>query len=130
MIRRKIAAGLAAAIVTTVGLTAVPSAAQAGWSDCPAGALCAYTATDGGGAPGKVTGDNADLLQYSKFNNAASLYNNGRNCNVAVYSKKNWTGTRKVLDRGDKQADLDSLWNKINGWSDLYKNVASNDWCV
>ncbi len=130
MIRRKIAASFAVTTIATIGLVAVPTAAQAGWTDCNSGALCAYLSTDGGGAPGMVYGDNSNLLQYNKFDNAVSLFNNGNSCNVAVYSKKSWQGTRKVLDRGDKQGNLNSLWNQLTGWSDLYKNVASNDWCV
>lgn len=96
-----------------------------GWSDCPAGALCAYLSPNGDGTPGKVYEDNANLLQYDKFNNAQSVYNNGNNCNVALFSGLNWSGSRYVLARGYAIYNLNDP-----GWEPWLRNVASNDWCV
>jgi hypothetical protein len=96
-----------------------------GWSDCPAGALCAYLSPNGDGTPGKVYNDNSNLLQYDKFNNAQSVYNNGNNCNVAIFSGTNWDGARYVLNRGYAIYNLNEP-----GWEPWLRNVASNDWCV
>lgn len=119
-IKRAAAAIAVAASATVLGIAAPP--ASAGWSDCPAGALCAYLAPNGAGTPGKVFGDNANLLQYTKFDNAESLYNNGNNCNVEIYSGLNWSGYHFNLARGWAAPDL--------GGTVWYHNVASNDWCV
>ncbi|WP_338898053.1 peptidase inhibitor family I36 protein [Streptomyces sp. TG1A-60] len=111
--------GLALAAVGTLA-TAAP--ANAAWSDCPSGALCAYLGTYGAGDPGTVYGDNNNLLQYNKFNNAESLYNNGNNCNVRIFSGLNKTGSSYVLNRGRTNPTLaNTVW---------WHNVASNDWCV
>ena len=72
--------------------------------------------------PGKVANDNANLLQYNKFDNAVSVYNHGNNCNVKLYAGLNWSGSSFVLDRGWTAPNLSGT-----AW---YKNVASNDWCV
>lgn len=120
---KKAIAGGALAVVATAGLAvASASSASAGWSDCAGGDLCAYLSANGGGTPGRVADDNANLLQYNKFNNAVSIFNNGNSCNVRIYSGLNWSGSSFVLNRGSAVADLTGyVW---------YKNVASNDWCV
>ncbi|MFF4243597.1 peptidase inhibitor family I36 protein [Streptomyces sp. NPDC001822] len=106
------------ALAATALVTATP--ANAAYSDCPAGALCAYLGTDGAGDPGTVYGDNTNLLQYNKFNNAESLYNNGNNCDVRVYSGLNYTGSVATAYRGWTYSPLYSPWKD---------NVASNRWC-
>ncbi|MEU0302657.1 peptidase inhibitor family I36 protein [Streptomyces sp. NPDC006175] len=88
-----------------IGLTAAP--AQASWDDCESGALCAYSQTKGGGTPGQVWGNNYDLFQYSKFDNAKSLYNNGNSCDVALYPNTWFRGGPQGLLRGVKVSDLD-----------------------
>ncbi|WP_369197822.1 peptidase inhibitor family I36 protein [Streptomyces djakartensis] len=108
----------AAALAATTLMTAGP--ANAAWSDCPSGALCAYLGTGGAGDPGTVYGDNTNLLQYNKFNNAESLYNNGNNCDVRVYSGLNYTGSVATAQRGWTYSPLYSPWKD---------NVASNRWC-
>ncbi|MGW2642025.1 peptidase inhibitor family I36 protein [Streptomyces sp. NPDC001348] len=115
-----IALGSVALATTGALITAAP--ANAAWSDCPAGALCAYLGVNGAGDPGVVYNDNANLLQYNKFNNAESLYNHGNNCNVRLYSGLNYTGASYVLARGYYNGSLaNTVW---------WHNVASNDWCV
>ncbi|GAB7052872.1 peptidase inhibitor family I36 protein [Catenuloplanes indicus] len=122
-ILKKAIAGGALAVVATAALAAgTASSASAGWSDCAGGDLCAYLSANGGGTPGRVADDNANLLQYNKFNNAVSLYNNGNSCNVRIYSGLNWSGSSFVLPRGYTAPDLSGTV--------YYKNVASNDWCV
>lgn len=120
-IKRVAMTGLLCAMASA-GIAAAATPATAGWSDCPAGYLCAYLGANGAGTPGKVSGDNANLLQYYKFDNAVSLYNHGNSCNVKIYSGLNWSGYSFVLDRGFIVPNLSgTVW---------YKNVASNDWCV
>lgn len=99
-------------------VTAAP--ANAAYSDCPSGALCAYVGTGGYGDPGTVWGNNTNLLQYYKFNNAESLYNNGNYCDVRVYSGLNYTGSVALARRGYSYSPLYSPWKD---------NVASNYWC-
>jgi hypothetical protein len=122
IIKKAVAGGLLAVVATAGLAVASASSASAGWSDCNGGDLCAYLSTNGGGTPGRVSDDNANLLQYNKFNNAVSLYNNGNSCNVRLYTGLNWSGSSFVLNRGYTVPDL--------GGTAWYKNVASNDWCV
>ncbi|MGP3928302.1 peptidase inhibitor family I36 protein [Streptomyces sp. 8N616] len=115
-------AALASTALVAAGALATAAPAGAAWSDCPAGALCAYLGTGGAGDPGTVYGDNNNLLQYNKFNNAESLYNHGNNCNVRIFAGLNKTGANYVLDRGWANPTLaNTVW---------WHNVASNDWCV
>jgi hypothetical protein len=89
--------------------------------------LCAYLRPDGSGDPGTVSGDNRNLLQYNKFNNAESLYNNGNSCDVVVFSGLNYTGFDENITRGTV---VRNLYSSSNGYyRALYHNVASNDWC-
>ncbi|MET7850516.1 peptidase inhibitor family I36 protein [Streptomyces avermitilis] len=120
LVRSGIALGGAA--LAAVGALATAGPADAAWSDCPAGSLCAYLGTDGSGDPGTVSGDNNNLLQYNKFNNAESLYNHGNSCNVRIFSGLNKTGSSYVLDRG--------YTNPTLAGTVYWHNVASNDWCV
>ncbi|MFB7083854.1 peptidase inhibitor family I36 protein [Streptomyces sp. NPDC056296] len=125
MIKKKIAAVLGAAALAGLGIAATATPASAAYSDCSSGALCAYLGDHGAGDPGEVFGDNRDLLQYSKFNNAESLYNNGNSCNVRIYNGLNYSGDSYVLPRGIAIYNLDGhLGGK---WAD---DVASNNWCV
>ncbi|MEH0417983.1 peptidase inhibitor family I36 protein [Streptomyces sp. B21-083] len=120
LVKAGIALGSVALAATGAFVTASP--ANASWSECPAGSLCAYLAPNGSGAPGKVSDDNSNLLQYNKFDNAESLYNHGNNCNVRIFSGLGYTGSSYVLDRGMTNPTLaNTVW---------WHNVASNDWCV
>jgi hypothetical protein len=101
-------------------VTAAP--ASASYSDCPSGGLCGYLGVNGSGTPGVVYGDNSNLLQYNKFNNAESLFNNGNSCNVRIYSGTGYTGYSYVLSRGYFNG---SLANTV-----YWHNVAANNWCV
>lgn len=113
---------LAGVTLAAAGALATAGPANAAYSDCPSGALCAYLGINGSGDPGTVYGDNNNLLQYNKFNNAESLANNGNNCNVRIYSGLNKTGSSFVLNIGYAAPDLSGTV--------YWKNVASNDWCV
>jgi hypothetical protein len=88
---------------------------------CPAGALCAFTETNWGGTAAPVYQKNANLLQYYNYSHAASLYNNGQDCNVTV-----WYGT----DYSDSSYNL----NRGTGWRslgpNLYHHVGSDQWCL
>ncbi|MER5433761.1 peptidase inhibitor family I36 protein [Streptomyces sp. NPDC002588] len=118
--RTGMAVGSIALVATGALATAGP--ANAALSDCPSGALCAYLGVNGSGDPGVVYADNSNLLQYNKFNNAESLYNNGNSCNVRIYSGLGYTGSSYVLARGYYNGSLaNTVW---------WHNVASNDWCV
>ncbi|MFJ9760908.1 peptidase inhibitor family I36 protein [Streptomyces sp. NPDC101149] len=116
----KIGVVLGAAALVATGALVTAGPATAAYSDCPSGALCAYLGTGGYGDPGTVWGNNTNLLQYNKFNNAESLYNNGNNCDVTVYSGLNYTGSAAVALRGWTYSPLYSPWKD---------NVASNRWC-
>ncbi|MEV7872055.1 peptidase inhibitor family I36 protein [Streptomyces sp. NPDC088124] len=101
-----------------LGLTATP--AQAGWDDCDSGALCAYTQTKGGGTPGQVWGDNVNLRQYNKFDNARSLYNNGNNCDVVLFTNTWLRGKAQLFPRGYVVSDTDG--------TNIEDGVGSNYW--
>jgi hypothetical protein len=119
MAKAGIVLGSVALATTGAVITAAP--ANAAWS-CPSGALCAYTSPNGVGAYGDVYDDNRDLLRFSKFDNAESLYNNGNNCNVRIHSGRGYTGSSYVLPRGIASTTLaNTVW---------WHNVASNNWCV
>ncbi|MEN3586163.1 peptidase inhibitor family I36 protein [Streptomyces sp. ZYX-F-203] len=124
MIGKRIAAVLGAAALAGAGLAMTATPASAAYSDCTPGALCAYTGDSGYGSPGKVYGDNTNLLQYDKFNNAESVYNNGNSCNVRVYNGTSYTGSYFTLARGYTIGDLDGYRGGI-----FADDLASNRWC-
>ncbi|MDG9703100.1 peptidase inhibitor family I36 protein [Streptomyces sp. DH37] len=121
--RSKVALAAGAAVLAGLGVGATAAPAQAAWSDCSSGALCAYLSTNGGGDPGEVFGNNNDLRQYNKFNNARSVYNNGNQCDVRIYTLLNRQGSSVVLHRGNAIYDTHT-WN---GGMFRY-GVASNVW--
>jgi hypothetical protein len=124
---RIVGVSLGALALTGAALLGTAAPANAAWSDCPAGALCAYLDPNGGRDPGTVYGDNRNLLQYNKFNNAESLYNHGNNCDVVVFSGLNYSGFAENITRGTA---VYNLYSDQNGrYRPLYHNVASNDWC-
>ncbi|QOV36133.1 peptidase inhibitor family I36 protein [Streptomyces ferrugineus] len=125
MIRKKIAAVVGTAMLAGLGIAATATPANAAWSDCSSGALCAYLSDNGAGDPGEVFGDNSNLLQYHKFDNAESVYNNGNNCNVRIHDGLNYTGDSFVLPRGARVSNLDGFRN-----GDFADDLASNNWCV
>lgn len=117
---KKLIAGAAATAMAALGVgmaTAAPAAAAA----CPSGALCAYLSANYSGDPGTVYGNNTNLLQYSKFNNAVSVSNSGTQCSVRIYSGTGYTGSSVPIPRGYGIGDLSG--------TAFYKNVASNYWC-
>ncbi|GAA5212810.1 MULTISPECIES: peptidase inhibitor family I36 protein [Streptomyces] len=124
MIRKKIAAVLGAAALAGLGIAATATPASAAWTDCSSGALCAYLGDNGSGDPGEVFGDNTNLLQYNKFNNAESVYNNGNSCNVRIYNGTNYSGSSFVLLRGYVIGNLDAYRSGI-----FADDLASNNWC-
>ncbi|MEU1871849.1 hypothetical protein RKD37_003911 [Streptomyces ambofaciens] len=123
MIRNKLAAVLGAAALAGLGIAATATPASAAWSDCDSGALCAYLSDNGGGTPGQVFGDNSNLLQYNKFNNAESVYNNGNSCDVRIYNATGYTGSYWVLERGLAVYNLDTFRDGI-----FADDLASNRW--
>jgi len=111
-----VAAGVALAASGIVSVT--PSASA---DTCPTSYLCAYLAPNHSGAPGQVAGDNSNLLQYNKFNNAESLWNAGH-CNVRIFSGTGYSGYWYVLGSNMVNNSLaGTVW---------YHNVAANDFCV
>lgn len=119
---RMLMASLAVAAATVAsGLAASPAQAGLG-EDCPSGALCAYTIDWMEGTRGQVYANNTNLLQYYAFNNAHSVYNNGNDCNVRIFSGKSYTGTGVTISRDHFIQQLQT--------SPWYNNIASNKWCV
>jgi hypothetical protein len=125
MIRKKIAAAVGAAVLAGLGIGATATPANAAWTDCSSGSLCAYLGDSGAGDPGQVSGNNSNLLQYSKFDNAESVYNNGNDCNVRVWNGTNYSGSYFTLERGYVISNLDTYRNGI-----FADDLASNRWCV
>lgn len=123
MIRTKLAAAFGAAALAGLGIAATATPASAAWSDCSSGALCAYLGDNGSGDPGEVFGDNTNLEQYNKFNNAESVYNNGNSCDVRIYDERNYTGDYWVLERSHYVSNLDTWYN-----GDFADDIASNKW--
>ncbi|KUF18771.1 peptidase inhibitor family I36 protein [Streptomyces silvensis] len=129
MIKKTVAAALSAGVLATGGALIAAAPAQA--SACPSGRLCAYVVEQPSsanaydsrtwtGAPGTVSGSNRNLLEYRKFDNARSLYNNKSGYTAVVYSSPGFGGTPYRLNPG-------SGWKSIDG-SALWQNVASNQW--
>ena len=123
MIRTRIAAAFGAAVLAGLGIAATATPASAAYSQCDSGALCAYLYDSGVGTPGQVFGNNTNLEQYDKFNNAESVYNNGNSCDVHIYNQQNYGGTVGLLKRGYAIHDLDS--ESGGTWAD---DIASNYW--
>lgn len=119
--RAKVAAAASAVLLAGMGVTLGASPAHAAKSDCPAGALCVWTQPNYGGTMGKVYGNNNDLTIYYAFNNVKSLYNNGNDCDVTVYTGRNHTGYGMNVDRGDAIPEL-----SVN--SVFYNDISSNQW--
>ncbi|MDO0935737.1 peptidase inhibitor family I36 protein [Streptomyces sp. DG2A-72] len=123
MIRNKIAAVVGAAALAGLGIAATATPANAAWSDCSSGALCAYLSDNGGGDPGEVFGDNTNLLQFNKFDNAESVYNNGNSCDVRIYDQTGYSGNSFILHRARVVSNLDTWMN-----GNFADDVASNRW--
>lgn len=115
---------LATALFTGLLLGVTAPSAHAAKSDCPAGALCAYTQEDFGGTPGKVYQNNADLTMYYSFSHPKSIYNHGNSCDVTIYTGKNYSGYSMTIDRGDAYTFSEN--------SVFRSGIASNRWtnCV
>jgi len=119
---RKFAA-VASGIVLTGGLlagsagvaSAAPAAPQAA-SDCPLGWFCVWSGKNYTGHMQKVAGKNADLTQFSVFQNFMSWYNHGRSCDYKWYGEKNYGGNSAVLAKG------------VKGTGDTHWNQKSNEW--
>lgn len=122
-IRAKAAVLAGATVLAGLGIGATATPASAAWSDCDAGALCAYLSTSGGGTPGQVFGNNADLRQYNKFNLARSAYNNGNSCDVRIYTLLNHQGSSYLLKRGYAIYDTYTFNNE-----QFRYGIASNTW--
>jgi hypothetical protein len=123
MIRTRIAAAFGAAVLAGLGVAATATPASAAYSQCESGALCAYLYDSGTGTPGQVFGNNTNLEQYDKFNNAESVFNNGNSCDVHIYDERNYAGTNALLKRGYAVHDLDSVMD--GAFAD---DIASNYW--
>ncbi|MFH8442869.1 peptidase inhibitor family I36 protein [Streptomyces sp. NPDC018026] len=123
MIRTRIAAAFGAVALAGLGIAATATPASASWSDCDSGALCAYLGDSGAGTPGQVFGNNTDLLQYNKFDNAESLYNNGNSCDVHIHDELSYRGDSFTLHRGNVVSNLDTWYD-----GDFADDVASNHW--
>ncbi|MEV0458251.1 peptidase inhibitor family I36 protein [Catellatospora methionotrophica] len=105
-------------LMTTLAVGGLTGTASA--DACPSGATCAYTTTNWGGAPGPVYGNNTDLRSFAKWTGAESIYNNGTQCNVYVYSSTSYGGTRYPLNKG-------TGWKTISG-SAIWHHAWSNKW--
>ncbi|MDV5145579.1 peptidase inhibitor family I36 protein [Streptomyces sp. SBC-4] len=109
------------AVIAAAGLGAGVTASPAAAAACPSGALCAYLSANYAGDPGTVYGNNSNLLQYNKFNNAVSVSNSGNDCSVRIYSGTGRTGSSVNIPRGYGIGNLSG--------TAFYKNIASNHWC-
>ncbi|MCX4744109.1 peptidase inhibitor family I36 protein [Kitasatospora sp. NBC_01287] len=122
MLKRVLSAAAVLLGVTTCIAVAPSAEAAAPPPYCDAGWLCAYyDASYGGGSPQHVSGNNDDLTGFDLFYNiqGGSLYNNGTQCNVTVYTGKNRGGSAYPLNRG-------------TGWKSIGSNlphIESNHWC-
>ncbi|WP_052851330.1 peptidase inhibitor family I36 protein [Streptomyces avicenniae] len=116
------AVAASATLLAGLGLGLMASPAQASWDDCESGALCAYTQTSGGGTPGQVWGDNVNLRQYNKFDNARSLYNNGNQCDVVLYTNTWFRGTAQLFLRGYVVSNTDGTNYEDGVGSNIWTN--------
>jgi hypothetical protein len=123
-VRAKAAIAAGAVLLAGLGVAATASPAQAAKSDCDSGALCAWLNTSYVGTPGQVWGNNTDLRQYDKFNNAASVYNNGNSCDVRLYTLKDYEGRTHLLKRGASIAALKTYFDDGR----FKYGIASNKW--
>jgi hypothetical protein len=111
-------------LVSSLALLGVALAqGQAAAAPCPSGALCAYTSPNYVGTPGPVYGNNRNLLQYYRYDNAESVVNNGRRCSVRIYTGRNYSGPNVLIPRGYGYSNLYTQ-NRP-----MYHNIASNLWC-
>ncbi|GAB2724080.1 peptidase inhibitor family I36 protein [Kitasatospora kifunensis] len=121
MLKRVLSAATVLLGVTTC-IAVAPSAEAVAPPYCNSGALCAYYGSNySDGSPQQVYQNNTDLTMYDLFYNiqGGSLYNNGKQCNVTVYTGKSYTGASYPLNRG-------------TGWKAIGSNlphIESNYWC-
>jgi hypothetical protein len=119
--RKSVIGVMLATAAAAVGLGIAAPSAQA--NSCPAGYLCAWTASGYTGTMGKVAGNNTNLLQYSVMANADSVYNNGTRCSVDVYAALNYQGASLFMDRGTGYTNLGT--GPTLPW---YHYLASDKW--
>ncbi|MFD6281905.1 peptidase inhibitor family I36 protein [Streptomyces sp. NPDC060209] len=122
-LRTKAAVAAGAVLLAGLGVAATAAPAQAAISDCSAGALCAWLATGYAGDPGEVFGDNTNLRQYNKFNNAGSVYNHGNDCDVRIYTLKDHEGRSYLLRRGHAISNLNTFSDGL-----FQYGIGSNKW--
>ncbi|MGC9535336.1 peptidase inhibitor family I36 protein [Streptomyces sp. UG1] len=120
-IRTRSAALAGALLAAGLGVATAAAPAHAAKSDCPAGALCAYTQSNFAGTPGKVYQNNADLTPYYSFRNVKSVYNHGNSCDVTIYTGTNYTGNQMTIERGD-------AYNFGSGSTFVQNGIKSNKW--
>jgi hypothetical protein len=109
------AATILLASAATLGNTTAASA-----DPCPSGAVCAYQDINWNGYPGPLYGNNEDLGAYYQWTSANSIYNNGKSCDVYIYSAMFYGGTRYPLARG-------TGWKNLNGKA-IQEQALSNKW--
>ncbi|SNB88637.1 MULTISPECIES: peptidase inhibitor family I36 protein [unclassified Streptomyces] len=123
-VRAKAAIASGAVLLAGLGMAATASPAQAAKSDCSSGALCAWLSSSYAGTPGQVWGNNTNLRQYDKFNNAGSVYNNGNSCDVRIYTLMGYEGRTHLLKRGASISGLRTHFSDGRFGS----GIASNTW--
>ncbi|WP_433796310.1 peptidase inhibitor family I36 protein [Actinoplanes sp. CA-252034] len=120
---RTLIASAATVTALATGLVAGPAQAAEDIAGCPDGGLCAYTEQWFNGTRGVVYANNTNLLQYYAFNNAQSVFNDGQDCNVRIYSGRSYTGSGVTIPR-------QHYFQAFAPSSPYYNNIASNKWCV
>jgi hypothetical protein len=129
------AAVLLAALAATILPTA--TAAQAGdHTTCPSGYVCAWSDRDFTGARKDMQYNNSSWSWTTGacpqtgtwLNCASSVYNNGRNCDVWLWSGTNYSGQALYLYRTSRLAFLNQNAgpSPVGSWEDIIK---SNHWC-
>lgn len=109
-----------AALLALTGAGMATASGEAVADTCPSGAVCAYAATNWSGTAYDVYQDNTSLTAYYGWTHAESIYNNGKSCNVYIYSGTNYGGSRYPLNRG-------TGWKSISG-SAIWHHAYSNKW--
>jgi hypothetical protein len=98
-----------------------------GYQDCPKGFVCAWFDRNFTGRRWQGEHDNWDMYPANKV--ASSVYNNGRRCDVWLWTEQSYTGHALYLYRGSRLAYLNQNPgpSPVGSWEDV---IQSNHWCT
>lgn len=116
------AAAVGLALAPSVAEAATPAIAASAPAHCNSGAMCGFTGAYFTGSYGNLQGTNANLV-YFPWTSVDSVYNNGNQCDVTIFSGTGFSGYQTLIQRGYQYGNLQTD-NPV-----YYHHIYSNRFC-